>query len=435
MKKPIVLIVGHSFQPSGIGVTLKNLFCHFPKESLGCVSSKYCEDDKAFSSFYLLGKSEVKLMFPFYLFERIKASKVIDNTEYIKANKTKLTNNGRSKTRHEIYKKILQPFLKYLKLYIYRSKLKVSDELIAWVKKFQPDIIYTALGSLSMMKFVLDLHIEIPEAKLVVHIMDDWISTQSEQVLFSNRYENSSNYYFQEILSKSSIRFVISEKMAEDYSKRFRRTFLPFHNPVNISDYINNNNEQKKVEEKRVTYVGKINNDNFDVINDMIDAIERLNTSENRIKFFIYTPTDPIFIKQHIIESSNLIIEKAIPHKQIPAVLCSSDILFLPLSFKEKSKKYTRLSISTKITEYMASKKPIIVYAPYDIALTEYVNRYGVAYTVSDKKINLLINTIQEILNNSHEANEMANRAFLFAKEKHSIEKVSTEFKRVLTEI
>lgn len=433
MKFPKIIIVGHSFQPSGIGITLKNLFSQFPKESLACISGKFYEEDKAFSSFYLLGHREISLMFPFNYLEKIKTSKVLSSVDYDNLKNPNLKVSTLSKIKHKIYKSFLKPFLNYTRLYVYRKKLNVSDELISWVKEIQPDIIYTALGSLNMMRFILDLHKKIPETKLAIHIMDDWILTQSEKALFSNRYKKKSYLYFGKILNESTVRFVISEKMAADYSKKFGGKFIPFHNPVNISAYINFNESQSDNEEKKITYIGKINRDNFDVINDLVKAVDKLNVSQNKCKFFIYTPTDSIFIKQHIVESSNIKIQKSVPHKEIPFILSNSDILFLPLSFKEKSKKYTRLSISTKVTEYMASNRPIIVYAPPDIALTEYVNKYRIASLVTERDVNKLIHTVQELLNNQDKSKRLASRAFTLAREKHSLLKVSADFKRILT--
>ena len=50
-----------------------------------------------------------------------------------------------------------------------------------------------------------------------------------------------------------------------------------------------------------------------------------------------------------------------------------ADILLHVESFNEKMKKYTRLSISTKIPEYLASKRLIIAIGPVDIASIEYL--------------------------------------------------------------
>ncbi|RHK06303.1 hypothetical protein DW080_21420 [Bacteroides caccae] len=47
--------------------------------------------------------------------------------------------------------------------------------------------------------------------------------------------------------------------------------------------------------------------------------------------------------------------------------------LFLPLGFSDESRRYVRLSMPTKLSEYLASGKPTILYCPEEIALAKYV--------------------------------------------------------------
>lgn len=419
-----VLIIGHSFQETGIGITLQNLFSKFPKDTLYCASSTFSKNDAVFKEFYLLGNKEIKISFPFNLFEKVHNSCILNKTNNVsEINKSKKTSFKRN-----LYMGFVRPIITFLKIYNYRSSFVVSNELMQWIRSIQPDIIYSALGSLSITQFIQGIHEKYPQAKLAIHMMDDWLSTQSEQTLFSTHYQKQLHQSFNALIHKSSIRIAISEKMAEEYKNQYGFSFSVFHNPVNVDQYLQLSKDLGEEKIKKIVYIGKINKDNYDVINDIILAVNQINSAKDRLSFHVYTPANPIYLKQHLKKSSSLIVHLPISHNKIPSVLANGDLLILPLSFREKSKKYTRFSISTKLTEYMASKTPILVYAPKDIALSEYVIKHKVAVCLTKRNIDLLSTYIDALLTDDAKIKEITENAFRIVSEKHSLQVVSSSF-------
>ena len=59
------------------------------------------------------------------------------------------------------------------------------------------------------------------------------------------------------------------------------------------------------------------------------------------------------------------------------------DILIDVESFDRKMKYKTRLSISTKIPEYLASGKPILAVGPDDISSIRYLKRLSISYIIN----------------------------------------------------
>ena len=62
-----------------------------------------------------------------------------------------------------------------------------------------------------------------------------------------------------------------------------------------------------------------------------------------------------------------------------------ADVLVHVESFDRRSRHYTRLSVSTKIPEYMASGKCILAFGPSEVASIDYVRRHDMGIVATDK--------------------------------------------------
>ena len=105
-----------------------------------------------------------------------------------------------------------------------------------------------------------------------------------------------------------------------------------------------------------------------------------------------------------------------------------ASILFLPLSFDKKSAEYSRLSMLTKISEYLVSKTPILLYCPQDAAVSEYLRQHNAAFD-SERGTDNIIETLKEIIENNEKRELITRNAYNLAYEKHRIEDVCERFR------
>ena len=78
-----------------------------------------------------------------------------------------------------------------------------------------------------------------------------------------------------------------------------------------------------------------------------------------------------------------MIFKDYVPHEKINEVYKDSDVLLHIESFDPKTVEYTKYSMSTKIPEYMAARRPIICYAPNCLAVYRYIEKTGAGISVS----------------------------------------------------
>ena len=430
---PKVLILGHYLgDHTGTTITLKNLFFNWPSNKIAVAANESIEKmlSNKCDNYYILGKKEILIKGFFKYVARLRKSEKYLRSElnYIPNNTYKSTQN---KNNHFIYKRIIKPILIRTGLFFKRFDYFISLDLLEWIDSFDPDIIFTMLGDISSMKFALELK-EKTNRRFAVYIADDWIHANPYYSWFPKFWISKFEPLFLKVIDKSDIHLAICDKMVNEYEHLYKKKFLAFHNPIDVSKY------QKWYYAKKtsnlngfiITYVGKINKDTIDGLSDMIDAIEIINI--HNVILNIYSGSNNIKLISKINKSKYTFLNPYVEHDKIPELLVKSDLLFIPLSFSKLSKRYTRLSMPTKASESMVSRTPIIVYAPREIALTEYAEKKRWAFIINERSIEKLKETVLKIYNKDTSINEFVNNAYSLALKNHSKERVRNRFKNAL---
>jgi hypothetical protein len=86
----------------------------------------------------------------------------------------------------------------------------------------------------------------------------------------------------------------------------------------------------------------------------------------------------------------------------------------------------------TKMTEYIASKTPILLYAPSNIAVTEYLDRNNAAHVVSNSKN--LKKELENFIKFSSKKNISIN-AYNLAVNNHNLPTIQNKFVSLLNSI
>ena len=431
MRFPKVLILGQTFNSrTGGGITLTNLFREWPKENIAAISSNINEEWRLCSKQYLIGFRETKTIWPIYLFQDNKDSAIIYGSE---GNQYIPRLNELSKINKSFYSKsknIIKSFLNYLGLFHFFKIIKITSELNDFITKFSPDIIYTQLASLSLIRLVLKIQLKY-NVPFVIHIMDDWPTTIYRKGLFGYFLNKFTHYSFRRLIKKSAACLSISQKMSDEYSKRYGNKWSVFHNPIDIEKWIKV--DQMKNISKNFIYTGRIGIANFNSLLFFSTAIYRLKNEIPDINFTIYSPDfqNKLFLSC-IKKFDNVLMHEPISYNKIPSVLSKAKALVLPLDFDEKALKFARFSMPTKATEYMASGIPIIIFAPSKSAVAQYAINCRWGLVVDKQDMVLLKKSIIDILMNDHLRKTLIERSLYMSQKNHNAQKIRMEFKTLL---
>lgn len=406
---PKVLMLEHSFNNStGMGITLTNLFYDWPKSRIGVMS-----DD--------INIEIINSIRPCSSY--IGISKSIDYSAKVERRTTSVRHNGSLKSR-------IRKVYYDLGLNELFGKSKVLPKNIELAKAFAPDIVFCSLGTLNRMRVCETIMEAMPETHLVIYIVDDWINSrviEKKPTFFWKRLFHSS---FKRLLQLSSGNLSICGTMSQAYLRQFGKQFVPFHNPVDVQYWSNLSSERKYPNNiVSLLYVGKINEDTEGCMVDCAKCVESLNREGKEIVFDVFSPD---FIpKQALFDNyphSHLF--PAVPHEQIPELTKSYDSLLLTLGFSEKTIQYIKLSMPTKLSEYLASGLPIVLYCPSAVALTDYVQSKDCAFCCTEKNIDKLRATLLQLFD-QNKVQYVVQRSLDVAKE-HDITIVRERFLRTM---
>ncbi len=272
------------------------------------------------------------------------------------------------------------------------SSYRISQELDAWIREFKPDIIYSTLGNLNMLKLVQDISgsLMVP---VVPHFMDDWIVSLHSETLRDKYLKPRLLKKTRQIMLNAPVMLVISEAMAEEYRKRYGRTFLPFMNCIDCEAYKSIARQPRNAESFRLVYAGGLHLGRFEMLLEVARALEAF-----KAVLDIYTPVTLASVIEEAKLYPAIRLRGAISPENAAAIFINCDGLLHVESFEEAHKAYTRFSVSTKLPEYFGSGTPVFAYGPADIASIQYisVNNCGIVATEHDQ--NLLKNKLKEFI-------------------------------------
>jgi glycosyltransferase involved in cell wall biosynthesis len=409
---PKILIIGQPFNKnSGGGITISNLFSGWPKDRLAVASNDNLTSDLDISvceQYYQLGYNGKLHPFPLNLMlPKIKIGNLIHKNNNNTGEKQR---RSAIKGKYERIYKYLSAILNFLGIYNTLYKLKITPEFKEWVTAFNPDIIYSQLSTLELIRFVSEIH-ELFDKPVALHIMDDWPSVINAPGLLFSYWKKVIDREFRELLDKSSIFMSICESMSEEYKIRYNKEFIPFHNPIEIGNWLPYSKTDWELKDKfTILYAGRIGRGINKSVFEIAKAVNNLNATNKNIVFEIQTHNF-FEIKKIIKLNDHTKWIKPIDYTELPKKFSNVDLLILPEDFDSASIEFLKYSIQTKVPEYMISGTPILVYADKRTALAKYAIRDGWAYVVTDNNEMVLMQAIEELYSNVALRKELAERA------------------------
>lgn len=120
-----------------------------------------------------------------------------------------------------------------------------------------------------------------------------------------------------------------------------------------------------------------------------------------------------------------------VPQTDVQKHLGSADILFLPYSFRERSRHVVETAFPSKTADYLAAGRPILVVGPPYSTLVQYASEEGFAEVVTELNVDMLAQAIQRMLFPDHAA-MLAARAHDVFYRNHDIERQRRDFRTLL---
>lgn len=349
------------------GKTLASLFDSYPSRKLAQLY--FSQEDPShplYNNFYRISDNDILRKF----FHKTKSC---GNEVFYKASFLENKDNLKSKKNIKIPK---NSFFRILRELIWSKSLWNSKEFNLWLERFSPDIVFLCAGDSGFAYTITNYIKNKFGSKLVIYITDDYILPRKTISVFWWIRRNFIFSKMKNAINQSDLLLTISEKMQRSYKYLFNKESIIALNtpPSLISDYSNDKNARDK---QVLVYAGGLHYKRYVTLSLLAKAIYDYNKTqlpENKVFLQIYSNTIP---KERI--RKKLCFENAsgflgsLNHEELKKVLNKADIMVHVEAFDKKSIEATRLSVSTKIPEYLSLGKPILAIGPCQIASMEYL--------------------------------------------------------------
>lgn len=385
MTPPHISIVSRSLPPMVIGtpIILYNLFSEY-KGKISGIGGHLWE-----------AKIDKSISLPFYMQAYFKS-----NNKYIQ--------------------RLIEKFQFYLfpliRLFVEKQLRKQSPDIVFAVF---PNPIYFVAAFLGAKKLNLPF---------VAHIHDLWEENASskKELIFAKYWENK-------ILNQADKVYCTTSSQVNWYKKKYGIQALDLPHTIRDQDI---KEVSDKIKQKNdnviITYTGNVNKVlNLDTVQLLIKAIDYL--PENYIFKFLVSFDRPT------LERFDLYHERCqyswTSKEESKNILKSSDLLFLPLSFKESNKPEVKSVYATKTLDYLISGIPIFVCSPIYAHHNELAKKEGWGHVFESNAPKLLAKEIQKVIQNNSYCIELVKNAQIAAKNRRSslyINKLIKEFNKII---
>ena len=236
--------------------------------------------------------------------------------------------------------------------------------------------------------------------------------------------------FLEPLILKSANNVLVASETTEEYYKgKYGIETNELRHSVELNRYNELPNKQPENDVFTIVYTGIVTHGHYDSILDMVSVIEGFR--DINIKFLLVTTADHDQLKQIGIKGKRVVYNVA-DREEIPEIQQSADILFLPLAFKYYSDLNVRTASPSKLPEYLAAGRPILVYAPPHSYYVKYAREHKFALVVDQNDPDLLRQAILKLKNNNKLCRELVINAKNTAVKYHDALSVSAQLRHLL---
>lgn len=384
----VLFITPVAFNPyAGGGATFASLFHGWPKDRLATVhNDRAISPNDTCEKYFFLEPQELDLAPPFNLLRR-RSSEALPN------HRAASNTPAYPQWIHTIRHKVLGDSIP--------ECARLSDRLAKWIAEYNPEVIYTILGSNGMMSLIEKIRTRFG-LPLVLHIMDDWANSAHRKGLFATLERYRMERHIVHFFDVAIARLGISAAMCDAYESRYRRAFIPFQYALDIERWRTARKSSLKTREiPELLYAGSIfPNAQLNSLIDCTRAVAALNEEGTPLRLRIATSSSNIARFGSLFATHpNVVLDDSNPDdSDFFQGLADADALLLPVNFDEASINFIRYSMPTKVPAYLNSGSPILAYGPVSTAQIGYAHSSGWGLVIGERSHELLKNGLKQIM-------------------------------------
>ncbi len=415
MYKILVLLNTPWSRDNNNGNTYSNLFSDLPNVEIANIYCRYGMPDHngVVSKYYQITESDLLHKKP----GRVFTEDSIPETE----TRTEQTDEKR---RYDFFRNHRWMIFFWARELIWKIGRWKSRELCQFIDEFQPDLLYLPMFDAGYMQDIALFLYDYTKAKTIVCFTDDIYSLH--QISFSPLYWIDRFWKrkkLRAIVKRSQFLHVISDEQKSEYEEYFGKECRVFRKSMDFDD------EKRTVHELhnpiRYVYTGNLGSNRWKTLATLGKVLDR---NDGELLIYSGTPLDKK-MKGEFESSKSIHFMGEVSSTECMRIQEEADVLVLAESDRLKDQRIMRLSLSTKVIDYLHTGNCLLVIGTDGQAGMEYLKRGKAAVCVT--KIEDLESTVRGLDRDT--IREYGERAWQFGKANHDKKKVKEIFYQDLT--
>jgi glycosyltransferase involved in cell wall biosynthesis len=431
MSYPKVLIISHnSFSDTqNNGKTLSSFFAQWPPDKLAqlyfwpedpdmtvCKNFYRITDYEVLDAVIRLKKAKGKTYKESNVVHQHELGSIVKNLYGNKGNHD--GGKGLHYLIHCMFKKRMPIALLSRDLF-WNTNVWKTNEIKAWIDSFSPDIVFYQ-GSNGIFAYKIAIWIaESWEIPILVQITDDYVTPRMLMSPFGWIHHLSLKKIFSHTIKKAFCVFVIGSKMKNEYQRRFDGKYEVLMNCVDkdnskLVKFITN---RDKI---RFIYAGSLHTNRWKTLMIIGKCLQELYNEGIESEFLIFCPIEPRLKEIKAITLPPVMQYcGSLKKEELNEQFYNADVLVHIEAFDRNSKHITRLSISTKIPEYLSTGVCVLAVGPQDVASIQYLSDSQTGITITTNNAKIIKKSLKQIILNKELRESLKENAIELTKIRH----------------
>ncbi|WP_299930986.1 hypothetical protein [uncultured Nocardioides sp.] len=256
-------------------------------------------------------------------------------------------------------------------------------DLVDKARDFAPQVIHSLLGGVRAMKIASEMaeRLDLP---VVPHFMDDWVENLFNQGQLGGYARRTVEREFERVLSHSPILLTIGDRMRAEFEDRLHRPAVVVGNSVDFSEFdrVRRESGHRGTTPRTLRYVGGLHLGRDQVVRSLARRLVEINAGENWMVELNVPPADAALAESLSSENVNVHYGGSLRPDEVQHALASADALLFIESTAPGVARFTRLSVSTKVPQYLGAARPVLVLGPADQSSVQVLVGAGLGYHV-----------------------------------------------------
>jgi glycosyltransferase involved in cell wall biosynthesis len=250
-------------------------------------------------------------------------------------------------------------------------------DLAPWLRRHRPDLVYSLLGSVRVNRLAVRIARDLG-VPLVPHFMDDWPSTNYGSGELFGLARASLLRTLRAAVRMAPRGMCISQPMADEYQRQYGIPFGAFANCVDDTAFADGPADGTGRPSSRpveLVYVGGLHLGRWQPLARIAEVLDRSAQEEPPVlRLTVYAPEHDLSqFREAFGGRRSVRLDRWLHSDEVPKVLHAADVLVHVESFAPAHRRYTRLSLSTKIPQYLAAGRPILGFGPAEVASMRHI--------------------------------------------------------------